>query len=552
MPEMIGLLTGMIVLVVIGVVFAIIQTQLWIQRLGSPKRHVREQARSWFYMQGKQTIRVLLRSLQHDNAVIRREVAEVLGVVGDSRIILPLLDALNDQEKSVRWEVITALGRLGALSACSRLIDIAEHSEKESRRRSVEALGRIGGKEVLHALENALNDADAGVRKNAVIALADQQGVVVLVKMLQDSNADVRLLAANTLTEHHWQPHNDRERILYEIACQNWSSPLLTSPRAVDPLLAMLRDERPENMHARLNAVVALGKIGAPQAFEPLVQLCRHIEANIRSTAVAALGDLKDVRALAVLVHTIKDRAAAVRMASVAALGAFDDDRSVEALIQALGDTDPARLGDRNPEVQRTAATALEHMPGQRVTATLVNALGDDDAIVRYEAAEVLLHRGWSPQNDGEIIRCSIAREDWESVKAFGAPALPDLIIRSADKDRAIRETAHTLLIELLSAVTIVIFGDIRVKDAHRRITFTNPDAEALTIPMKHLEHLVVHIQTYDFHRLERFLTYAVNYVGQRHLKQNVAAHLYGNTADLHPNLLNTLKNVCKEIESHP
>ncbi len=223
----------------------------------------------------------------------------------------------------------------------------------------------------------------------------------------------------------------------------------------------------------------------------------------------------------------------------------------MEALIQALGDTDPARLGDRNPEVQRAAAAALEHMPGRRVTTTLVNALNDDDAIVRYEAAEVLLHRGWTAQNDGETIRCSIAREDWESVKTFGAPALPDLIVRSADKDRTIRGTANTLLTELLSSVKIVIFGDIHVKDARKRITFTNPDVEALTIPMKHLEHLVVHIQSYDFHRLERFLTYAVNYVGQQHLKHNVVVHIYGNTEDLHPNLLNTLKNACKETDFH-
>ncbi len=552
MLEMIGLLAGVIVLVVIGIVFAIIQTQLWIRRLGSPKRHVREQARSWFYMQGKQTIRLLLRSLQHDNAVTRREVAEVLGVIGDSHIILPLLDALDDQEKSVRWEVITALGRLGGFSACSRLIDLSEHSDKESRRRGVEALGKIGGKEVLHALEHALHDDDTGVRKNAVIALADQQHVVPLVNILQDPNSDVRLLAANTLTEHHWQPQNNRERILYEIACRNWSSPLLSSPTAVEPLLTMLQDERPENLHARMNAAVALGKIGAPQAFEPLVQLCRHIEANLRSMAVAALGDLQDVRALTVLVHTIKDTASTVRTASATALGAFDDARSVEALIYALGDTDPTRLGDRNPEVQRAAAAALRHMPGQRVTATLVNALEDDDAIVRYEAAEVLVHRNWNPHNDGEMIHYSIAREDWEYVKTFGAQALPDLIVRSADKDRAIRETAHTLLKKLLSSVTIVIFGDIHVKDAYRRITFTNPDVEALTIPMKHLGHLVVHIQTYDFHRLERFLTYAVNYIGQRHLKQNVVAHIYGKTEDLHPNLLNTLKNVCQEIENHP
>ena len=36
-------------------------------------------------------------------------------------------------------------------------------------------------------------------------------------------------------------------------------------------------------------------------------------------------------------------------------------------------------------------------MPGERVTTTLVNALDDDDAVVRYEASEVLIKRNWKP-----------------------------------------------------------------------------------------------------------------------------------------------------------
>ncbi len=543
------IIVGAVGLIAIGIALGVVRTQLWIRRLGSPKRHVREQARSWLYMQGKQPIRLLLRSLQHDNAMIRREVAEVLGVIGDSRAILPLLDALNDKEKTVRWEIITALGRLQAFSTTNRLVNVLDEPDKESRRRSVEALGRIGGTHVLNALERALHDEDSGVRKNAIIAMAAQQRVTLFVDMLQDPNADVRLLAAESLTAHHWQPQNDRERIAYELACRNWSSPLLSTPAAVDPLLIMLQDERPENLHARINAAIALGKIGAPQAFEPLVQMCRHVEANIRATAVTALGDLKDARALTVLVHTIKDTAATVRAASATALGKSDDPRCVEALIQALGDTDPARLGDRNPEVQRAAAAALERMPGQRVTTTLVNALEDDDAVVRYEAAEVLVQRGWTPVQEADTIRYLIAREDWESVKNFGAQALPQLIARSTDKERGIRDFAANLLTTLLSSVKIVVFGDIHITEDRKRITFQNPDVEALNVPMENLEHIVVHVETYEFHRLERFLTYAVNYIGQNYLKHEVVAHVYGDAANLHPNLLNTLKNVCKDIK---
>lgn len=547
-----GFILLIIIAIFVSVLLGVVRTQLWIRRLASPKRRVREHARTQLLLEGKSAIRLLIRSLYHKEAAVRRGVAEILGMLGSPRATIPLLDILNDKDKTVRWEIITALGKLQAAPAIGPLVNMLKGEDRESRRRSVEALGRIGGIEVLDTLEHALHDEDAGVRKNAIVALAAQQRTMRFVDMLQDSNAEVRLLAAETLTEHHWQPQNDYEHIVYDIARQNWSSPLLSTPAAVNPLLAMLQDERPENMHARINAAGALSKIGAPQAFEPLVQMCRHIEANIRTTAVSSLGDLKDERAIAILIHTIKDTAATVRTASATALGHFDDPRSVEALIQALGDTDPARLGDRNPEVQRAAASALERMPGERVTTTLVNALEDDDAIVRYEAAEVLAQRGWSPQHVGDTIRYYIAREDWEAVRPFGAEALPQLVVRSTDKDRGIRDIVTGLLTELLSSVRIVVFGNLHVKESRKRYTFVNPDVETLAMPMEKLVHLVIHIPTYEFHRLERFLTYAINHVGQQHLKQHVEAHLYGNPADLHTNLRNTLNNLCKQVKEHP
>lgn len=552
----------LVILLLVGIVIVgtvavgVVQTQLWIRKLGASKRQVRDHARAWLAMQGKPSVRLLLRALHHEEARVRREVAMVLGDIDDHRVIVPLLDALDDAEKTVQWEAISALGRLRATAGVDRLIALLNGTDKEARRRSAEALGFIGGQRVLNALEYALHDSDAGVRKHVVAALADEgnfdrRHVALLVEALQDPQAEIRVLAAETLKAYEWQPQNDRERVVWEIARQHWDAPLLAHPAAVQPLLRMLNDERPENAHARINAAVALGKIGAPQAFEPLVRMGRHIEANLRRTAVEALGDLQDERALAVLIHTINDTAATVRAASATALGRFENPDSIEALIKALGDTDPARLGDRNPDVQRAAAAALAHMPGDRVTITLVNALEDDDAVVREEAAHVLQQRGWTPQQDDDAIREAVARQAWDTVRQFGAQALPFLIDRSADKARPVREAATSLLTTLLASVKIALFGDLRVKEDRKRVTFQNPRIEALTLPMEHLEHLVIHVPTYDFHCLEQFLTYAVNYVGQQHLKRRVTAHVYGNSGDVHPNLLNSLRNLCKAVEEH-
>ena len=78
-----------------------------------------------------------------------------------------------------------------------------------------------------------------------------------------------------------------------------------------------------------------------------------------------------------------------------------------------------------------------------------------------------------------------------------------------------------------------------------------NPDVLTLTIAMPVLKRINIHTKTYDFYQVERFITYAVNYVGQKHLKEHVEVHVYGDPDKLHPNLRNSLENLCKCVEVH-
>ena len=41
---------------------------------------------------------------------------------------------------------------------------------------------------------------------------------------------------------------------------------------------------------------------------------------------------------------------------------------------------------------------------------------------------------------------------------------------------------------------------------------------------------------------------YVVNYIGEKHIKKHVEAHIYGNSNTLNLILYNSLKNLCKEV----
>jgi hypothetical protein len=76
-----------------------------------------------------------------------------------------------------------------------------------------------------------------------------------------------------------------------------------------------------------------------------------------------------------------------------------------------------------------------------------------------------------------------------------------------------------------------------------------NPDVSNLTMSMSHLKKVKIYTETYSFHQVERFLTYAVNYIGQKHLKENVEVDIYGDPDKLHPNLRNNFEHLCKRVK---
>jgi hypothetical protein len=81
--------------------------------------------------------------------------------------------------------------------------------------------------------------------------------------------------------------------------------------------------------------------------------------------------------------------------------------------------------------------------------------------------------------------------------------------------------------------------------------TIQNPEVSHREIPCNNLRHIIVYTATYEFHQVERFLTYVVNAIGQQRLKKQVDVHIYGEPEHLQRNLLNNFANLCKQVYVH-
>ena len=101
------------------------------------------------------------------------------------------------------------------------------------------------------------------------------------------------------------------------------------------------------------------------------------------------------------------------------------------------------------------------------------------------------------------------------------------------------------------TTVQSIIFGHPAIERQVSDRTVWNPHISESTVPMLTLQQVLIDTETYVPHQVERFLTYAVNHIGQTYLKQCVEVHIYGEGRQLHTNVKNALTNLYRSVRVH-
>lgn len=178
------------------------------------------------------------------------------------------------------------------------------------------------------------------------------------------------------------------DRVLEEIAAlkdEDWAlredaATLLgefCDPRAVGPLMEVLRDE---DRAVRDAATGALRKIG-PSAVPALIVALQDPNGNVQEIAVAVLKDLPDPRAVDPLIGCLTSRNWIVRMHAAKGLGIAGDPRAIAHLVSRLTDEVKAVRADATDALVRIGRPALDG---------LLAALCHDAWILRLHACEAL------------------------------------------------------------------------------------------------------------------------------------------------------------------
>ena len=179
-------------------------------------------------------------------------------MIGVKDVVQPLIEALKDDYITLRRDAAEALGEIRdtrAVHALVERLDINEHAAVRSR--CIVALVKIGDQRAVDALqqhlEHAVEDWEIVATAKALIQLGDTEKRDVLLAGLRSERKDMRCIASFTLGE-------------------------LRADYAVEALVDLLNDDAPCGIGRKVfhSAAEALEMIGTPQALNELEKWRSH------------------------------------------------------------------------------------------------------------------------------------------------------------------------------------------------------------------------------------------------------------------------------------
>lgn len=252
------------------------EVEKFIHDLGEENSSLQMKAHMALFSMGTAARDALINALNNSNPRIQSEAAFLLGSLGDSKAVGPLILKLRDKDIQVRSYSSWALGKITDARAVDPLIE-------------------------------ALMDTSSLVRESAAFALSeirDKKAVEPMIQALQrEGDPYVRGQMANFLGDF-----NDS--------------------RAVEPLILALNDE---NATVRAEAAMSLGKTKDPIVLEPLIEALQDPDEAVRAAVARTLGEIGDTRAIEHLTMALNDSSSWVRESSAYALGKLNDRRATIA-----------------------------------------------------------------------------------------------------------------------------------------------------------------------------------------------------------------------------
>jgi len=325
------------------------------------------------------------------------------------------------------------------------LIRVLRESEKERvRTRAAELLGNFSDHDDRRDVVNALVEAAQG-ESDAVTAAAidslDELGGAAIERLIGSmAGVDLDESAAGWVKAKAFMQALDADVPELRMAAANGLGGL-DHADSVPKLTERFEDSDPR---VRARAARSVGKIGDSRATDPLESLLSDPKGAVRREAAEALGNIGNRQALQTLLPMYEDSNEQVRRIAVGAFGNFENDRPVDYLVEALADDSPAvrRTAvysliellsnvptDRSHDIRDTVVDKLSNTDDESVVLPLVEILEESTQAAQRRNTAWLLGRVAGQRERGRVIDTLVEalKDDDQMLRQFAATSLAEL-----------------------------------------------------------------------------------------------------------------------------
>lgn len=229
---------------------------------------------------------------------VRKNIAYVLGEIKDSSTVQALISAVSDENSIVREQAVSSLGKVGDPSATDALVLALKYdAQYDVREIAAWALGLLGNDKAILPLIDALGDEEIEVRDNAIEALIriSKSHQSHLIEALNRDNEHIQcgvieILGTLSITSHKsmlielLSHKNDRVRTCAIQGLRQFKS-IELGPYFINCL-------GDKYYLVRAHAALALSEIGDTQAIEELKTFLDDPHEVVRASVRQALHTL--------------------------------------------------------------------------------------------------------------------------------------------------------------------------------------------------------------------------------------------------------------------
>lgn len=321
----------------------------------------------------------LVQQLGHEDEPLLRELA-----------IHSILPFRMDMREQVRGSAYSALKEIPSDEVVPYFEDGLSDGTGLIRALVAEGLGKLSAGLRSKRFRGALHDRAGLVRITVLKALGrsrDTRVIPLITPLLNDEQAIVQVAAAAALYRlghtEYWERIQKATTVRegYERGSALRMIGEIGEPRGFPILKQGLLDTQPS---IRAAAVASLGQLGLSDAVPVLVTVLSEPVPAVRSVAAVSLGRLQAEQAVPALIRALQDNNMGVRAAAVAGL------LTLKSPFRVVADTVQDFIGQHNPGLRSSIATALSHGRAPDVAGMLLVLLNDPLPTPRISAARSL------------------------------------------------------------------------------------------------------------------------------------------------------------------